>query len=131
MPYKERADRRKNQREWEDRTRRAVRRRADPIRQAKYLEVKHRSDLRRRYGLALDEYDSMLIAQDGLCAICRSRQDSQRLAVDHDHLTGVVRGLLCITCNIAVGVVREDPTIAMNLVAYLRRADEATHARMA
>lgn len=55
------------------------------------------SHLRRKYGLTLDQWYAHLIAQSGLCAIC----DVQMVepATDHDHDTGKVRGLLCLTCN--------------------------------
>lgn len=47
-----------------------------------------------------DEYDAILAAQDGGCAICgRPPREGKRLAVDHDHKTGYIRGLLCFVCN--------------------------------
>lgn len=57
--------------------------------------------LRRRYNVSRDEYDEMLAAQDGRCFICRRRPKAAdpSLAVDHDHRTGMVRGLLCYSCN--------------------------------
>lgn len=51
------------------------------------------------YGLAAGDYERLLVAQGGRCAICRARPKSKRLAVDHDHKTGAVRGLLCSRCN--------------------------------
>jgi len=55
--------------------------------------------LQKKYGLTLTDYDGMLTRQDGLCAICRKPPKKIRLAVDHDHKTGKVRGLLCGFCN--------------------------------
>lgn len=58
--------------------------------------------LRRKYKLTLDEYEAMLQAQGGVCAICKGEQQGERtrhLFVDHDHTTGKVRGLLCRKCN--------------------------------
>lgn len=52
-----------------------------------------------RYGITSEEYDHMLDMQDGRCAICRRSPRSKHLAVDHDHTTGHVRGLLCDRCN--------------------------------
>lgn len=52
-----------------------------------------------RYGLTTAQYDQMLDRQDGRCAICRRQPRTKRLAVDHDHETGHVRGLLCDRCN--------------------------------
>ena len=56
--------------------------------------------LRKRYGITVEEYDALLAAQDGCCAICRKPpREGSRLYVDHDHETNQVRGLLCPSCN--------------------------------
>lgn len=55
-----------------------------------------------RYGITLDDYNSVLEAQNGRCAIC-GELPSNHLCIDHDHKTGKVRGLLCISCNVALG----------------------------
>ncbi len=65
-----------------------------------------RSHLARR-GLTLELYASMIEAQEGKCAICQ-QGSNKRLAVDHDHVTGRVRGLLCWKCNGALGILGED-----------------------
>ena len=54
---------------------------------------------REAYGITLDEYERMLKVQNGVCGICGRAPKRYRLAVDHDHETGKVRGLLCHTCN--------------------------------
>jgi len=56
---------------------------------------------RSRLGLTLDDYERLLAAQGGVCAICKRppKQGGRRLHVDHDHSTGSVRGLLCFICN--------------------------------
>jgi hypothetical protein len=59
----------------------------------------HASMTQRVYGLTSAQYDELLALQGGRCAICRNRPGSKRFAVDHDHDTGVVRGLLCSTDN--------------------------------
>ena len=57
------------------------------------------------YGITLKEYDNMLLEQNGVCAICENENppNSGSLAVDHNHTTGEVRGLLCIMCNRGLG----------------------------
>lgn len=59
----------------------------------------------RRYGLTIEDYDAMLLTQKGRCAICgrSATENTKRLSVDHDHVTGHVRGLLCQVCNRDVG----------------------------
>jgi hypothetical protein len=59
----------------------------------------HAATIAKTYGITGDEYEALLRAQGGRCAICRARPKSKRLAVDHDHKTGAVRGLLCSRCN--------------------------------
>lgn len=61
--------------------------------------AQHGAMVAKTYGLTGGDYDALLAAQGGRCAICRARPKSKRLAVDHDHKTGAVRGLLCSRCN--------------------------------
>jgi hypothetical protein len=62
------------------------------------------STIRRKYSITAKDYGRMLQAQDGVCKICKQPPSpDKRLAVDHDHLTGKVRGLLCSHCNGMVG----------------------------
>lgn len=78
--------------------------------------------LRARFKMTLDEYDAMLAAQGGRCAACRTDQPGGRWArfsVDHDHATGLVRGLLCLRCNRAVGLMLDDPVTARAIASYL------------
>lgn len=71
-------------------------------------------DLRRTFGISLDQYKGMLAGQRGLCAICEQPETEIRggrlkaLAVDHCHETGEIRGLLCTACNKALGYFRDD-----------------------
>jgi hypothetical protein len=59
----------------------------------------HAARIEKVYGLTAEQYDALLERQGGKCAICRARPRSKRLAVDHNHKTGEVRGLLCSRCN--------------------------------
>jgi hypothetical protein len=55
------------------------------------------------YGITVQDYDRMLKKQDGVCLICKRPEKNRKLAVDHDHETGAVRGLLCTSCNNTLG----------------------------
>lgn len=81
--------------------------------------------LRAKYGISLEEYNDILTAQGHVCAIC-SRSDTgdkwtRNLAVDHDHTTGKVRGLLCSPCNRALGLFTDDIDALQRAIDYLRR----------
>ena len=72
------------------------------------------------YGLADGEYDRLYRFQGGVCAGCRRSTGAvRRLAVDHNHATGEVRGLLCKPCNRMVGWFRDDPLTFLRLAEYL------------
>lgn len=78
--------------------------------------------LRRDYGLSVEAFDAMLIAQDGRCATCSVPFGPTRATfehVDHCHATGRVRGLLCPACNKALGLARDNPTVLFNMYLYL------------
>jgi len=74
------------------------------------------------YGITLKQYEKMGRAQEWRCAICERRK---RLGVDHCHTTNAVRGLLCISCNSAIGHLFEDEKIIISAIMYLRRARRA------
>jgi hypothetical protein len=80
----------------------------------------------RKYGIEQEHYDQMFKEQDGKCAICgcRPRIDKHTgmpecLCIDHDHKTGLVRRLLCHDCNVAIGLLKEDPQICRIVANYL------------
>jgi hypothetical protein len=98
---------------------------ADPVK-AKRNEQKNR--LRRDFGLTLAQYDYMLAAQGGVCAICKQKCTRHSvLSVDHCHTTGVVRGLLCASCNFAIGFLGDDPAIMRNAADYVEIHHEVFH----
>lgn len=74
--------------------------------------------LRRRYGITGEQYDALVTAQGGLCALCRERLPEH---VDHDHVTGVVRGVLCSCCNQGLGNFRNRGDVMRNAIDYLER----------
>jgi hypothetical protein len=76
------------------------------------------------YGITLQEYEAILAVQNGVCAVCGGPEISGRqkhLSVDHDHKTGAVRGLVCIGCNSALGLVGEDKARLLSLLSYIER----------
>ena len=78
-----------------------------------------------QYKLAQEDYEAMLVAQDGRCAICRSDEWGGKSGVphvDHDHVTGEVRGLLCAGCNNGLGHFADDPERLRAAADYLERA---------
>ena len=74
--------------------------------------------LKRRYGISAAEVDAMIEAQGGFCLICRERRAEH---VDHDHLTGAVRGVLCFSCNGGLGQFRDRVDIMTKAITYLER----------
>lgn len=75
--------------------------------------------LRRTFGMTVAEYDAMLDAQGGGCAICGAPPGERAHPVDHDHETGAVRGILCDPCNRGLGSFADDPDRLLSAVAYL------------
>lgn len=74
----------------------------------------------KRYGISASDYLWVLDVQGGVCAICKRPPKGKRLAVDHDHKTGKVRGLLCSKCNTLLGNADDQPLILLSAVEYLR-----------
>jgi hypothetical protein len=75
------------------------------------------SDRRCKYGLTPADYDAMLAAQRGLCAVCSAVMDPPN--VDHCHVTGQVRALLCVGCNTSAGILDDDPDRIHALADYI------------
>lgn len=91
----------------------------------KVKEQDRRHHLRTEYGLTPDQYDEMVSNQGGRCLVCleipMGKRGYSTLHVDHCHLTGRVRGLLCGRCNTALGSLRESEEITQNLVWYIQK----------
>lgn len=114
--------------------------RNDPTANSAYLKA-HRTQFKdvwrnthflRKFGITLAEYSEMLLAQNGVCAICQKPETQKRdgkvkaLAVDHDHDTGVNRGLLCSDCNTGIGKLKEDRDIFVAAIRYLDKHSGGT-----
>lgn len=76
----------------------------------------------KRYGITLNEYNTMLQEQNSCCHICgkHESENGKRLAVDHCHNTGKVRKLLCQQCNAALGQVQENLQTLENMISYIK-----------
>jgi len=80
--------------------------------------------MKRAYGLDFKDYEKMLESQNGVCAICSSPPPNNRktrLAIDHCHKTGKVRGLLCDKCNRSIGLLKDDVSVLKSAIKYLTK----------
>lgn len=97
----------------------------------------HKSNLK-NYGLTINDYDRMLAEQDGGCAICGvppgqmepSNGHRRLLSVDHNHHTGVIRGLLCHKCNVGLGAFGDKLELVEAAADYLRSGRVFVPARL-
>lgn len=93
-------------------------RRLDPA----YRERRNQFEMIRKYDMTMAQFEELLAAQNGLCAICGGTANGPgtRLHIDHCHESNKVRGLLCGKCNTAIGLLDDDPNRAESAAAYLR-----------
>ncbi len=82
--------------------------------------------LETRYGITIEQYNELVEVQGGRCAICNklpkgTNHTTRRLAVDHDHATSTVRGLLCGPCNTTIGMIEDSPGLLDRMRRYLGR----------
>jgi len=102
----------------------------EEVRRQRQAATYRRADLKRSFGLSIEQYQELHDAQGGVCAICGEAETKERngrvkwLAVDHDHETGEVRALLCQNCNHMIGHSRERPELLEAGAAYLRRHEK-------
>ena len=76
----------------------------------------------KKHGLTLEEFNTILKAQDGKCAVCRTTDwGLVGPCVDHNHKTGEIRGILCSGCNTAEGLLKGDPIRAKALAVYMEK----------
>lgn len=85
------------------------------------FEYKKSCYLNHMYGITLNDYNKMFKNQEGCCAICGKHQTEteKRFHIDHCHSTNKVRGLLCFSCNNAIGQLNDDPAILRKAIEYL------------
>lgn len=83
------------------------------------------TQLKGKYGISSDDYDRMSEEQGHVCKVCgkaETRTNSVNLCVDHCHVTGKVRGLICHKCNTAMGCVSDSPELLAKLIDYLKES---------
>jgi len=86
-------------------------------------------NLKRDFGITVAQYDAMVEAQNGRCAICKGAEQHispytktvRRLSLDHNHRTGKLRGLLCSLCNRRIGLFNEDLQLLRAAISYLQQ----------
>lgn len=96
-------------------------------RNKKRTKTQKRKDyLKSTYGISLEQYEDMRVAQQYRCYVCNKHEDEvsnagpTALNVDHCHSTGVIRKLLCMSCNIALGKVNDDVEILQRCIDYIK-----------
>ena len=85
-----------------------------------HREERNNSRLKREYDLSPEDINKMILVQENKCLICKKEFTAKKgPAVDHDHVSGKVRGLLHRTCNLALGIFKDDPEICRGAADYL------------
>lgn len=78
-----------------------------------------KAQLRKSFDMTPEDYFEMLESQNGVCWICEKEDGDRRLAVDHDHETGEIRGLLCRNCNVGLGHFKDSASLLARAILYL------------
>jgi hypothetical protein len=81
---------------------------------------KHNTHLKKTYGITMDDYDRILKSQNGQCAICKGGTSKNHFALDHNHKTGNIRGLLCARCNTGLARFMDNITNLRRAVRYMK-----------
>ncbi len=89
--------------------------------------IEQNERLSRKYDITLYEYNELLKKQKGVCAICKQPPSDRRLCVDHNHNTGVIRGLLCVECNNGLSKFKDDSEILKTATKYLETEPEGVN----
>lgn len=94
----------------------------------KYRRIQTNTYLKKTYGITSTEYNQILLSQNGRCAICSKpvSEFKRNLHVDHSHITGENRGLLCVKCNTGIGCFDENPHLLEKAKTYLKHFNHST-----
>ena len=101
-------------------------RRKEIYHERKHPDQQREKNLRKSFGLGVDDYETILRNQDYRCKLCgvsaeeEKKRTSKRLAVDHCHTTGKIRGLLCRKCNTGLGNFNDDINLMTKAINYLK-----------
>lgn len=90
-------------------------------------EIRQNKALKFRYNITIKDYQDILVKQNNTCAICRSDQPGYKrkyFCVDHDHLSGKIRGLLCYACNLGLGKFKDNIEHLKSAIKYLENNNE-------
>lgn len=94
---------------------------------AKYREANRDAVVLRtrlgRYRMSTEDFNTLWRNQLGCCAICKLPLHEKKYRIDHNHQTGVVRGLLCSSCNSAIGLLKDSIPNLVNAMRYLNAGD--------
>jgi len=96
---------------------------SEPVNKEEHKLKKREYDLKKDFGISLNEYNDIYMLQNGQCGICGIHQKDLKisLSVDHDHLTGKIRGLLCTKCNTALGLYNDNEETLLKAILWLRK----------
>ena len=124
-PDKARETHRIAQKKWRDKNREKVRARTNEWaknNRDKVNEYRRKQHFREKYGISIEERDAILKAQNNKCACCETNDPGNKYGwvVDHNHITGQVRGILCHHCNVGLGFVNDDVEKLQKLINYLQ-----------
>jgi hypothetical protein len=86
-------------------------------------QLRRKSNYKIKYGITIEEFNAIFLAQGNACACCRTTKPGSKRGwhVDHCHITGIVRGILCHHCNVALGYTKDNTKTLENMITYLKR----------
>jgi hypothetical protein len=96
--------------------------------QNRYVTARFKAEIRRQslwnnWKITVEQFDELLALQGGVCAICGTDKpagNGKIFAIDHDHKTGLVRGLLCYACNVGLGFFKDNVGVMEKAIQYLK-----------
>jgi hypothetical protein len=120
MPYKDKAKNDACKKRYRENNRADLANKSK-IRYANSREKWYDYELKKNYGVSIEEYTAKLDAQEGVCAICGGvNKNGFRLCWDHDHKTNLARGILCRRCNTLLGLCDDNTEILISMIGYLK-----------